>query len=81
MVATLNQQPFMVVVAANSPYKTLGELTEAMKQKGDKASYAESNTTGKVMGELYKIATGVKARRRALSYRERFAQRFRQRRH
>ena len=61
VVATLNQQPFMVVVAANSPYKTLGELTEAMKQKGDKASYAESNTTGKVMGELYKIATGVKA--------------------
>ena len=32
-----------------------------MKKKGDKASYAESNTTGKVMGELYKIATGVKA--------------------
>jgi tripartite-type tricarboxylate transporter receptor subunit TctC len=61
VVATLNQQPFMIVVAANSPYKTLGELTGAMKQKGEKASYAESNTTGKVMGELYKIATGVKA--------------------
>ncbi len=61
VVATLNQQPFMVVVAAKSPYKTLGELTEAMKKKGDKASYAESNTTGKVMGELYKQATGVKA--------------------
>jgi tripartite-type tricarboxylate transporter receptor subunit TctC len=59
--ATLNQQPFMVVVAASSPYKTLGELTTAMKQKGEKASYAESNTTGKVMGELYKIATGIKA--------------------
>ena len=61
VVGTLNQQPFMIVVAANSPYKTLGELTGAMKQKGEKASYAESNTTGKVMGELYKIATGVKA--------------------
>ena len=61
VVATLNQQPFMIVVAANSRYKTLGELTGAMKQKGEKASYAESNTTGKVMGELYKIATGVKA--------------------
>ena len=72
VVATLNQQPFMVVVAANSPYKTLGELTAAMKQKGEKASYAESNTTGKVMGELYKIATGVQGARRALSYRERF---------
>ena len=51
----------MVVVAANSPYKTLAELTAAMKAKGDKASYAQSNTSGKVMGELYKQATGVKA--------------------
>lgn len=61
VVATLNQQPFMVVVAAKSPYKTLKELTAAMLKKGDKASYAESNTTGKVMGELYKNATGVRA--------------------
>ncbi|HEY8578537.1 MAG TPA: tripartite tricarboxylate transporter substrate binding protein, partial [Beijerinckiaceae bacterium] len=61
VVATLNQQPFMVVVPVNSPYKTLGELTKAMLAKGDKASYAQSNTTGKVMGELYKRATGVKA--------------------
>ncbi|HWM47098.1 MAG TPA: tripartite tricarboxylate transporter substrate binding protein [Xanthobacteraceae bacterium] len=61
VVATLNKQPFMVVVAANSPYKKLSDLTEAMLKKGDKASYAESNTTGKVMGELYKQATGVKA--------------------
>jgi tripartite-type tricarboxylate transporter receptor subunit TctC len=59
--ATINQQPFMVMVATDSPYKTLGELTEAMKKKGDKASYAQSNTTGKVMGELYKRATGIKA--------------------
>jgi tripartite-type tricarboxylate transporter receptor subunit TctC len=61
VVATINQQPFMVMVAANSPYKTLGELTEAMKKKGDQANYAQSNTTGKVMGELYRRATGIKA--------------------
>jgi tripartite-type tricarboxylate transporter receptor subunit TctC len=61
VVATLNKQPFMVSVAASSPYKTLQELTEAMKKKGEKASYMQSNTTGKVMGELYKIATGIKA--------------------
>jgi tripartite-type tricarboxylate transporter receptor subunit TctC len=59
--ASLNQQPFMVVVAANSPYKTLKELTDAMLKKGDKATYAQSATFGKVMGELYKTATGVKA--------------------
>lgn len=61
VVATINQQPFMVMVPANSPYKTLAELTEAMKKKGEKANYAQSNTTGKVMGELYKHATGIKA--------------------
>lgn len=61
VVSTLNQQPFMVMVPANSPYKTLAELTAAMKQKGDKASYAQSNTTGKVMGALYTQATGVTA--------------------
>jgi tripartite-type tricarboxylate transporter receptor subunit TctC len=61
VVATLNQQPFMVVVDAKSPYKTVTELVDAMKKKGDKASYAESNTTGKVMGELFKTATGTQA--------------------
>jgi tripartite-type tricarboxylate transporter receptor subunit TctC len=59
--ATLNQQPFMVMVPADSPHKTLAELTAAMKQKGDKASYAQSNTTGMVMGDLYKQATGITA--------------------
>jgi tripartite-type tricarboxylate transporter receptor subunit TctC len=61
IVATINKQPFMVMVAAGSPYQTLGELTEAMKKKGDKASYAQSNTSGKVMGELYRRATGITA--------------------
>jgi tripartite-type tricarboxylate transporter receptor subunit TctC len=61
IVATINQQPFMVVVPANSPYQTLAELTAAMKQKGDKASYAQSNTTGRVMGALYVQATGITA--------------------
>ena len=59
--ATLNQQPFMVMVPAASPHQTLAELTAAMKQKGDKASYAQSNTSGKVMGDLYKQATGITA--------------------
>lgn len=61
IVAPINIQPFMVMVTPDSPYKNLKELTEAMKAKGDKASYAEANTVGKVMGELYKAATGVKA--------------------
>jgi len=45
--AGVNKQPFMMMVAANSPYQTLAELTEAMKKKGEKASYAQSNTTAR----------------------------------
>ena len=59
--ATINQQPFMLVVDAKSPYKTVAELTAAMKQKGAKASYATSAPTGTVMGEIYKARTGVQA--------------------
>ena len=61
IVAGVNKQPFMVMVPASSPYQSLAELTAAMKTKGEKASYAQSNTSGKVMGELYKRATGVQA--------------------
>src|SRR6185312_10305116 len=36
-------------------------VTAAMKTKGEKASYASAAPTGTVMGELYKVATGVQA--------------------
>ncbi len=58
---TINRQPFMIVVNTKSPYKTLAELTAAMKQKGDKATYAVAAPTGRIMGEIYKNATGIKA--------------------
>ncbi len=60
-VATINRQPFMLLVSAKSPYKTVADLTAAMKQKGDKASYATAAPTGTIMGEIYKNVTGVKA--------------------
>jgi tripartite-type tricarboxylate transporter receptor subunit TctC len=59
--ATINRQPFMAVIDSKSPIKTVAELTAAMKAKGDKATYASAAPTGTVMGELYKVATGVKA--------------------
>ena len=59
--ATINRQPFMIVVAANSPYKTLAQLTAAMKKKGEKATYGVSATTGTVMAEIYKARTGIRA--------------------
>ena len=43
------------------PYKTVAELTAAMKKKGDKASYAAAAPTGRIMGEIYKQAAGLKA--------------------
>jgi tripartite-type tricarboxylate transporter receptor subunit TctC len=59
--ATINRQPFMLVVDAKSPYKTVADLTEAMKKKGDRASYATAAPTGRIMGELYRNAQGLKA--------------------
>jgi len=59
--ATINQQPFMMVVDAKSPYKTVAEVTAAMKKKGAKASYATSAPNGTLMGEVYKAKTGVQA--------------------
>lgn len=61
VVATINQLAFMIVVPGQSPYHTLAELTEGLKKKGSSASYAQSNTTGKVTGELYKAAGGLTA--------------------
>lgn len=58
---TINRQAFMMVVDAKSPYKTVAEVTEAMKKKGTKASYAVSAPSGIVMGAMYKSITGVEA--------------------
>jgi tripartite-type tricarboxylate transporter receptor subunit TctC len=59
--ASVNRQPFMLVVDAKGPYKSVAELTEAMKKKGDKATYATAAPTGAIMGEIYKNVTGIKA--------------------
>ncbi|MGZ3409186.1 MAG: Bug family tripartite tricarboxylate transporter substrate binding protein [Xanthobacteraceae bacterium] len=58
---TINRQPFMMVVDAKKPWKTVAEVTEFLKTKGDKATYATSASNGTVMGEIYKQATGTKA--------------------
>ena len=36
----------MLVVDAKSPYKSVADLTAAMKQKGAKATYASAAPTG-----------------------------------
>jgi len=59
MFATINRQAFMLVVEAGKPWKSVAELTAAMKQKGDKATYATSAPPSIVMGAIYKNAAGL----------------------
>jgi tripartite-type tricarboxylate transporter receptor subunit TctC len=59
--ATINNATMMIAVRADGPWKTVPELTAAMKEKGDKASYAFANPTSKVLGALYKEKAGLQA--------------------
>lgn len=59
--STINKQAFMLVVDANKPWKTVAELTAAMKEKGDKATYATSAPPSIVMGAIYKTAADLRA--------------------
>ena len=59
--APLNKQPYMLVVDAKKPWKTVAELTAAMKEKGDKASFATTNPPAKVMAAIYKHTAQLKA--------------------
>ncbi len=59
--ATINRQAFMLTVTPNSPYKTVAELTAAMKAKGDKASYGSNSVQSKIAGAIYKEVAGLQA--------------------
>ena len=58
--ATINRQPFMLTVHANSPAKTLPELVALLKQKGDKASYGTTAPTSKVAAAWFNKVYGIK---------------------
>ncbi len=55
----LIKQPWVLVVDAKSPHKTLPELTAYLKEKKNKASYSTATTTGIITGELYKSIAGL----------------------
>lgn len=59
--ATINRQAFMLVVDAKRPWKNVAELTAAMKEKGEKATYGASANIGLIMGALYREFAGLKA--------------------
>ncbi len=58
-VSPLVSQGFMLVVPADKPYKTVADLTAAMKAKGDKASYPTTNNPALILGEAYKKSAGL----------------------
>ncbi len=60
-IATTSNLAFMLMVDPKSPYKTVAELTAAMKQKGDKATYAVAANPGIIMGTLYKNTAGLQS--------------------
>jgi len=61
VIGTINKQPNMIMVAAESPFKSVAELVAAMKAKGEKASYALANPSARVVGAVFKEKAGLKA--------------------
>ena len=59
-VATLVRVPWFLLVATDSPYKTVADLTDYLRKQGDKASYASVANSGLVSSELYKLKFGLK---------------------
>ena len=60
-VAMLQKSYFILMVRAEAPWKTVAELTEAMKEKGDKASYGYGSPPALASAELYKARAGLQA--------------------
>jgi tripartite-type tricarboxylate transporter receptor subunit TctC len=59
--ATIHQSTMVIVTRADAPWKTLAELTTALKQKGPKATYAFTNPPAQVLGALYRQGAGLQA--------------------
>lgn len=59
-VTTLLQLPFLLTVSPKSPAKTVAELTQFLKGKGDKVTYGQANSFGIAAAELYKSIAGFK---------------------
>jgi tripartite-type tricarboxylate transporter receptor subunit TctC len=60
-VATLQRSYFILMVREAAPWRTVADLTEAMKTKGDKASYGYGAPPALASAELYKARKGLNA--------------------
>lgn len=59
-IGTINRSPYPLCVAAKSPYRTLADLTAAMKQKGKNANY------GRAVGGAYQVFSALYAEKAGL---------------
>jgi len=60
-VTTLQKGYFILMVRPQAPWRSVAELTEAMHDKGDKASYGYGSPPALASAELYKARAGLKA--------------------
>jgi tripartite-type tricarboxylate transporter receptor subunit TctC len=61
IVATINNATMMIAVRADGPVKSIADLTAALKEKGNKATYGYANPTSRVLGAMYKEKAGLQA--------------------
>lgn len=61
VLATVAKVPFTVSVGGQQPWKTLPELIEHVRKRGDAASFAVTAPTGQVAGAMMKQLLGLKA--------------------
>ncbi len=59
-ITTISRVAFMFCVDAKGPFKTMADLTQFLREKGDAANYGGSANTGIVGAEIYKKAMGLK---------------------
>ena len=59
--ATINNATMMIAVRADGPVKSIADLTAAVKEKGNQATYAYANPTSRVLGAMYKERAGLQA--------------------
>lgn len=58
-VSTLMRSPIVLIVPANSPYKTLKDLIDAARAKPGQRTYASGSAAYQLMGELFSDKAGI----------------------
>lgn len=57
-ITLLKEAPLIVLTGANSPYKTLDDLTRRVKQSPGAVAYGSGNSSSRVAAELYSLTLG-----------------------